>query len=120
MRAQWRELDRRIGDIDEEFADHARADEAARRLATIPGIGVLNARALVAAIGDGECFDSGRDLAAWLGIVPRQVTTGGKPRLVGHQQARQQVPAQAPGAWRAIGLAALTKARRRWEVGCGA
>ena len=55
----------------------------ARRLATIPGIGVLNATALVAAIGNGQTFARGRDLAAWLGLVPRQVTTGGKPRLVG-------------------------------------
>jgi transposase len=83
MREQWRELDRRIADMDGEFAEHARHDEAARRLATIPGIGVLNASALVAAIGDGSAFDSGRDLAACLGLVPRQVTTGGKPRLAG-------------------------------------
>ena len=50
---------------------------------TIPGIGVLNATALIAAIGHGERFARGRDLAAGLGLVPRQVTTGGKPRLVG-------------------------------------
>src|SRR6185295_2794749 len=53
------------------------------RLMTIPGIGVLNATALIAAIGQGESFARGRDLAAWLGLVPRQITTGGKPRLVG-------------------------------------
>ena len=61
----------------------ARNDPAARRLATIPGIGVLNATALVAAIGDGRTFSRGRDLAAWLGLVPRQATTGGKPKLLG-------------------------------------
>ena len=83
MREQWRELDRRICALDAEFAERARHDEAARRLATIPGIGPLNATALVAAIGDAHAFDRGRDLAAWLGLVPRQVTTGGKPRLVG-------------------------------------
>jgi len=44
---------------------------------------VLNATALVAAIGNGETFARGRDLAAWLGLVPRQATTGGKPRLLG-------------------------------------
>jgi len=83
MRLEWHELDRRIGALDDEFAAHARTDDAARRLATIPGIGVLNATALVAAIGTGESFARGRDLAAWLGLVPRQVTTGGKPRLTG-------------------------------------
>src|SRR5215208_6857346 len=83
MRAEWRELDRRIAAFDSEFAAHARSNPAARRLATIPGIGVLNATALVAAIGNGQTFARGRDLAAWLGLVPRQVTTGGRPRLVG-------------------------------------
>src|SRR5919206_4121008 len=83
MRAEWRELDRRIAALDAEFAARAKADEAARRLATIPGIGVLSATALVAAIGDGRTFARGRDLAAWLGLVPRQATTGGKPRLLG-------------------------------------
>ena len=83
MRAQWRELDRRIAGFDSELAERARSDEAARRLATIPGIGVLNATALVAAIGNAQTFARGRDLAAWLGLVPRQMTTGGKPRLLG-------------------------------------
>ena len=65
-------------------------NEDARRLSTIPGIGAIVASALVAAIGQAERFDRGRDLAAWLGLVPRQFTTGGKPK----QQARQQIPAQ--------------------------
>ena len=83
MRLQWIELDRRIAELDKELAEWVRNEEAARRLMTIPGIGVLNATALIAAIGQGESFARGRDLAAWLGLVPRQVTTGGKPRLVG-------------------------------------
>jgi transposase len=83
MRAEWRELDRRITAFDNEFATQARNDPMARRLATIPGIGVLNATALVAAIGNGQTFARGRDLAAWLGLVPRQATPGGKPRLLG-------------------------------------
>jgi transposase len=83
MLDQWRALDDRIMAMDDEFADMARNDPAARRLATIPGIGVLNATALVAAIGDGRTFSRGRDLSAWLGLVPRQATTGGKPRLLG-------------------------------------
>jgi transposase len=83
MLDQWRALDERIRGFDQEFAVQARADEAARRLATIPGIGPLNATALVAAVGDARTFARGRDLAAWLGLVPRQATTGGKPRLLG-------------------------------------
>lgn len=83
MQEQWRSLDQRIAAFDDEFAAMARTDPAARRLATIPGIGVLNATALVAAIGTGETFGRGRDLAAWLGLVPRQATTGGKPKLLG-------------------------------------
>jgi transposase len=83
MRAEWADLDRRITSFDDEFAAQAKTDEAARRLATIPGIGVLNATALAAAIGNAGTFARGRDLAAWLGLVPRQMTTGGKPRLLG-------------------------------------
>jgi transposase len=83
QRAEWRELDRRIEAFDEEFAAAARSDEAARLLTTIPGIGPLNATALVAAIGRAATFGRGRDLAAWLGLVPRQMTTGGKPKLLG-------------------------------------
>jgi len=83
QRTEWRELDRRILAFDEEFALQARTDETARLLTSIPGIGPLNATALVAAIGRAETFGRGRDLAAWMGLVPKQMTTGGKPRLLG-------------------------------------
>jgi transposase len=83
QQAEWRELDRRIDAFDEEFAQEARMDEAAPLLLTIPGIGPLNTTTLVAAIGKAETFGRGRDLAAWMGLVPRQVTTGGKPKLLG-------------------------------------
>jgi transposase len=83
QQAEWRELDRRILAFDEEFSHEARTNEAARLLTTIPGIGPLNATALVAAIGRAETFGRGRDLAAWMGLVPRQMTTGGKPKLLG-------------------------------------
>ena len=83
MRKQWVALDERISAFDAEFTAQARDDEKTRRLLTIPGIGPLNATALVAAIGDARSFARGRDLAAWLGLVPRQVTTGGKPKLLG-------------------------------------
>src|SRR5215218_11410098 len=77
MRLEWSELDRRIAALTAEFVARAREDQAARRLATIPGFGALNATALVAAIGAGETFRRARDLAAWLVLVPRQATTGG-------------------------------------------
>lgn len=70
MRARWEELDRRIAAFDAEFAAMARADERARRLTSIPGIGALNATALIAAVGNAATFGKGRDLAAWLGLVP--------------------------------------------------
>ncbi len=58
-------------------------NEEARRLTTIPGVGPIVASALVAAVGRAESFDRGRDLAAWLGLVARQFTTGGKPKRLG-------------------------------------
>jgi transposase len=83
MRARWDDLDRRIAAFDAEFAAMARCDDRARRLTGIPGIGAQNATALVAAVGSAATFGKGRDLAAWLGLVPRQATTGGRPRLLG-------------------------------------
>lgn len=83
MQEQWRDLDRRITAFDDEFKAYSRSDRACRLLATIPGVGPLNATAFVAAIDNAQAFGRGRDLAAWLGLVPRQMTTGGKPRLLG-------------------------------------
>ena len=81
LRSEWRTLDERIAAFDAEFVRMAREDEAVRRLITIPGI--VNATALTAAVGDARTFARGRDMAAWLGLTPRQMTTGGKPRLLG-------------------------------------
>jgi transposase len=75
MLTRWLALDERIAAFDAEFAAEAKRDEAARRLTSIPGIGALNATALVAAVGDAETFARGRNLAALLGLVPRQATT---------------------------------------------
>jgi len=83
LRAEWKELDTKIEALNGEFVEMARRDARMRRLTSIPGVGVLNATALVAAIGDGSGFAKARDLGAWLGLVPRQHTTGGKPRLLG-------------------------------------
>lgn len=83
LREEWASLDRRIGAYDNELAALTRDDEVARRLATIPGIGVIKATALLAAVGDASSFGRGRDLAAWLGLTPRQHSTGGRTKLLG-------------------------------------
>lgn len=83
LRAEWQMLDSRIEALNGEFVETARHDETMRRLTSIPGIGVLNATALSAAVGNGSGFDKARDLGAWLGLVPRQHSTGGKARLFG-------------------------------------
>ncbi len=84
MREEWVGLDRRVAALDAEFAACARTDPVARRLASVPGVGPLNTTALAAALGDGApAFRRARDLAAWMGLVPRQATTGGKPKLLG-------------------------------------
>ncbi len=82
MRAEWLSLNERINVLNDDLSEYARTDEAASRLTSIPGIGVLGATALVAAVGDGEAFRQARDVPAWLGLVPKQMTTGGKPRLL--------------------------------------
>lgn len=74
-------LSRQIRELDAEIARRARNNEMARRLMTVPGIGPLIATALVALAPPPETFRRGRDFAAWLGLVPRQHSTGGKQRL---------------------------------------
>ena len=76
-------LDQRIAGASRETEGLAACDDRARRLMTIPGIGPLGATALLAAIGDGRQFRRARDLAAWLGLVPREHSTGGKTTLLG-------------------------------------
>jgi transposase len=76
-------LDERIGAYDRELERLARSSEAAQRLMTVPGVGPLSALATVATVGHAHEFKNGRQFAAWLGLVPRQWSTGGKPRL-GH------------------------------------
>lgn len=83
LRRECGALDQRIEAYDEEFTALTRTDEQARRLAGIPGVGAINATALVAAVGDGSAFAKARDLAAWLGLTPRQHSTGGKTKMLG-------------------------------------
>lgn len=76
-------LDARVEALDREVAQAVRDDEQVQRLMTIPGFGPLCATALIAAIGDVSVFRNGREMAAWVGLVPRQCSTGGKDRLLG-------------------------------------
>jgi transposase len=83
LRQHWQALDDEIAALDRQVLAIAQADARARRLMTIPGIGPLIATGLVAAIDSGQAFGHARDLACWLGLVPRQHSTGGKVRLLG-------------------------------------
>jgi transposase len=83
LRVELDQLTARIEKMDEVFQHRVTEDEACQRLTTIPGIGPVTATALVAAIGNGAGFRKGRDLAAWVGMVPRERSTGGKQKLLG-------------------------------------
>jgi transposase len=78
-----KELDRQVAELETQIQAWHRSSELSRRLEQIPGIGPLTASALVASIADARSFDSGRQLSAWLGLVPRQSSSGGKPTLLG-------------------------------------
>ena len=78
-----RQVDDSIDDCDHRINLLANNNEQAKRLQSIPGIGPLTATALVASIGDIKAFKNGRELAAWIGLVPRQHSTGGKNTLLG-------------------------------------
>ena len=81
LAAHLSELEARLDEMDKELHATHRASEASQRLASVPGLGPITASALVASIGDAGQFKSARHLAAWLGLVPRQHSTGGKTRL---------------------------------------
>jgi len=83
LKHEWDELDKRIENSNAELQRIAKQDDACHRLMEIPGFGPLVSTALVAAIGNGITFRKSRDLSAWLGLVPRQHSTGGKTRLLG-------------------------------------
>lgn len=89
-RELFAELARRLADLDRQIGEHDRridrlADqsEAAQRLMRLDGIGAITATAIVASVGNGQCFKNGRQFAAWLGLTPRQHSSGGKTRLGG-------------------------------------
>src|SRR5512143_829715 len=78
-----KELDRQVDELTAQIHRWHQEDAASRKLAAIPGIDPLTASVVVASIGDAKSFENGRQLAAWLGLVPRQHSTGGKPTLLG-------------------------------------
>ena len=81
LAAQLEALQRLIGSIEKRIKMQHRSNETSQRVETIPGIGVLGASAIVATVVDPTIFRSGRDFAAWIGLVPRQDSTGGKQKL---------------------------------------
>jgi transposase len=83
LAGDWRRLDERIDAITRDITALARQDVGCQRLMGIPGVGVITASAMVAAVGTGAAFAKGRDFAAWLGLVPKQISTGGRTILGG-------------------------------------
>src|SRR5271156_4943762 len=80
---EWKTVEQQIEVLSDELDRIASSDAGCCRIRQIPGIGPIVATAIVAAIGNGAAFRKGRDFAAWLGLVPRQYSTGGKTRLLG-------------------------------------
>jgi transposase len=78
-----KELDRQVNELELQIQSWHRENEASKKLAQVPGIGPITASALVTSVGDAKNFDNGRQLAAWLGLVPRQHSSGGKQTLLG-------------------------------------
>jgi transposase len=81
LAGDWRQLDQRIDGLSEEIKVLAGEDSGCERLMTVPGIGPIISSAMVAAIGTGDAFSKGRDFAAWLGLVPKQISTGDRTIL---------------------------------------
>jgi len=81
LAAELQAMQTLIASIEKRIVAHHRSDEASKRLRSIPGIGLVGATAIAATITDPNAFRSGRDMAAWIGIVPRQDSTGGKQKL---------------------------------------
>ena len=81
LAGDWRRLDERIEGLSSEIEVLARRDVGCERLMSVPGIGPIISSAMVAAIGTGDAFTKGRDFAAWLGLVPKQISTGDRTIL---------------------------------------
>lgn len=80
---QFNDLSQRVAEMERHIKQWHKASETSRRIGEIPGIGPLTATALIASIGDANTFENGRQVSAWLGLVPRQYSSGGKQNLQG-------------------------------------
>lgn len=116
LREQWEmlaKLDQQITEIEHRLLAWMKQDKACKTIAEIPGVGLLTATAAIATMGDAAAFKSGREFAAWLGLVPRQIGSGGKVKLLGiskrgdtylrtlliHGARSVLTHAKEPGAW---------------------
>ncbi len=116
LREQWArvgQLDEQVAEIERRLRAWHKEDKASRRIAEIPGVGLLTATAAVAAMGDPKSFKSAREFAAWLGLVPKHTGTGGRIRMLGiskrgdtylrtlliHGARSVIVNSKQPGAW---------------------
>ncbi|HQT53460.1 MAG TPA: IS110 family transposase [Phenylobacterium sp.] len=115
---QLRLVNQQILETDRRIRTSARATEVGRRLMTIPGVGPLLASALVATIADPKAFKTGRNLAAWIGLVPKQNSSGGKERLGGitKQGDRYLRQLMVVGALAVVRYAQQHGTRRPWLV----
>jgi transposase len=83
LREEWTELETKIDAVTDEIGRISRSNEGCKRLMGVPGIGPIISTALIAAVGNATAFKKGRDMASWLGLVPRQHSSGGKTKLLG-------------------------------------
>ena len=95
LACDWRRLDERVEGLSNEIETIARQDAGCERLMSVPGIGTIISSAMVAAIGAGDVFTKGRDFAAWLGLVPKQISTGDRTILGKVSRAWQSLPASS-------------------------
>jgi transposase len=114
--AQLEAMQTTIGLLEKRIAAGHRSNQDSKRLQTIPGMGVIGATAIVATVTDPTAFESGRDFAAWVGLVPRQDSTGGKPRLgpISKQGDRYLRRILVLGAVSILRRAKLNPQRYRW------
>ena len=107
LREELIELDARVTGYDRKIRELYRNSEICQRLGKVEGIGPVTATALVAAVGDRSSFKNGRQFAAWLGLVPKQRSSGGRARLFGiserHQQTWRSLSAHLADPWRSSG-----------------